>query len=130
MMENLYGDHIIDQYTRGDMINDGSLIDVTKAATELGFTIPVALTSAVWIGTIQPIDGETPFHPNTRGALWRCLIMLRTVISLNKSEVQEITFSVPFSGKDDCIREIQLKACLGVNDQYEPVITIMEPEEE
>jgi hypothetical protein len=41
-------DDIISRYTRADAIEDGVLIDATEAAREVGFKVPVALTSGAW----------------------------------------------------------------------------------
>ena len=47
---------VISQYTRAQAIEDGVLIDVSKMAKEAGFTIPVAVTAAVWNEHIVPTD--------------------------------------------------------------------------
>ena len=39
---------LIHRYSRADAIRDGVLIDVTEAAREAGFKLPVALTAAAW----------------------------------------------------------------------------------
>ena len=44
---NIFGE-IICSYTRAQAIKDGVLIDVSEAAKEAGFKIPVAMTDTVW----------------------------------------------------------------------------------
>jgi len=54
MFENA---EVIDSYTRAQAIEDGVLIDVSNAAKEAGFRIPIALTTAVWADCVA-WDGD------------------------------------------------------------------------
>lgn len=129
-MNEHYNTVLIDRYSRADMIEDGGLIDVSGPARLLGILYPVALTSAVWIGVIQEIDGDKPFDINTRGALWRCLSMFTSAAGNSTTNDHELLFFVPLADKWGNINNVQLKAIIGPGDNLEAVITIMEPEEE
>jgi hypothetical protein len=48
---------LISRYTRAEAIADGVLIDVSERAREAGFTVPVAVTAAVW-ALVQPTEEE------------------------------------------------------------------------
>ena len=43
---------VIFSYTRAEAIADGVLVDVSETARETGFTVPVALTRAVWADAV------------------------------------------------------------------------------
>lgn len=129
-MNELCGTTLIHAYSRADKIQDGGLIDVSEPARQLGIVYPVAITSAVWMGAIQEIDGDKPFDIRTRGALWRCLSMLASVARNSTTNDHKLLFTVPLADKQGNIENVQLKAIIGPGDNLEAVITIMEPEED
>jgi hypothetical protein len=129
-MNELFGGNIITSYSRADMFDDGTLIDVTSTAKEMGFSVPVALTYAVWYGTIQPFEGrDKPIEIRKMGALWDCLWLLYIGLKHNRCDTSEFLFPVILDtmGSDTIVI---LKAVMGSGDEGEPVITIMEREEE
>ncbi|MFE5321459.1 DUF6573 family protein [Paenibacillus sp. NPDC056579] len=129
-MIELFGDLEIHQYTRDDMIQDGRLIDVTSTAKEIGFHLPVTITRAVWTDNIEPSDGKGLHENNESSTLWHCLEML--YIGLRHTKTSEPQFMFPVIVKDEKGEEqiIILKAILCKDTEGEPVITIMEREEE
>lgn len=129
-MNELCSATLIHTYTRADKIQDGGLIDVSEPARQLGIIYPVAITSAVWMGAIQEIDGEKPFDNKLRGALWKCLSMLASAARNSTTNDHELLFSVPLADKQGSIEIVQLKAIIGPGNNLEAVITIMEPEED
>ncbi len=44
---------VIHSYTRKQATEDGFLVDVTETAHEAGFSIPVALTRAIWEDCVE-----------------------------------------------------------------------------
>jgi hypothetical protein len=116
--------------TRADRIHEGSLIDVTNTAKEVGFIIPVAITKDVWDGNIQSIDGLHQLHEDqVQEALWECLMTL--YIGLKHTRSRDSKFLFPIFVDDEDEGEIRmLKSVLGLGDQGESVITIMKREEE
>jgi hypothetical protein len=130
-MTELFGENLIDSYTRADMVEDGSLVDVTSTARKVGFLLPVALTYAVWVGSIQPYDGPgKPTKVRKSGALWDCLMMLYIGLKHTKSQDLEFLFPVIIIDESGSDEIVILKAVLGQGDEGEPVITIMERQEE
>lgn len=115
---------IIDQHSRAQMIADGELIDVSNAAKALKYRIPVAVTQAVWIGSIEPFDGQEAFSVQRRGALWKILTKLARDIMFSSDEDEELFFTVPLTFHEGKVLSASLKATLGRGDKGEPILTI------
>jgi hypothetical protein len=114
---------VIHTYSRKQAIEDGILIDVTEMAEEAGFRYPVAVTRTLWEAHIKTEGTER--SGDTNGRLWDTLWMLR--VRLADPSVQgsaETRYEVLYGRK-----RVQLKAVCGPGDNYEPVITIMLPDE-
>ncbi len=129
---NLFGD-VISAYTRSQAIEDGELVDVSKTAKEAGFSIPVAVTHAVWHEYIEwenVINKKA--YQNTEGRLWDVLSMLRFACNRFKdeSEIKYRLYVVPRDRQAVKPSLVELKAVIGGGDNGEPVITIMLPNED
>ena len=65
--------NVIFTYTRAQALDAGVLVDVTETAKDARFTVPVALTSAVWTDCVQ-WDEDTrarkPILQDESGRLW------------------------------------------------------------
>jgi hypothetical protein len=127
-MNETFGDHYIDAYSRADMIEDGSLIDVTSIAKKMGFRYPVALSQAVWVGYIVPDDST--WNPIDNTTLWECLLTLRNGLKQSSGEGTAFLFDITVANKDGTFSKFPLQAAFGPGDDGDPVITIMELEEE
>ncbi|MHB1948849.1 MAG: DUF6573 family protein, partial [Gammaproteobacteria bacterium] len=107
---------IIDSYKRAQALEDGVLIDISNMAREAGFTIPVAVTNAVWSDYIQwsNKDTEQQTYQDTNGRLWDVLSMLR--FAINKHTNSDCIFYklsvVPRNGQSKTAKTIQLKAII------------------
>lgn len=64
---------VVSAYSRRQALEDGVLMDVSPAASELGFVWPVAVTADVW-HLLTDIPAEYR-HEDLRGRLWDCLFM-------------------------------------------------------
>ena len=137
---------MIYSYTRAQAIDDGVLIDVTKIAREAGFKFPVACTSGLFYRYIETVENVPEDYPpqDESGRLWDLLTMLR--YGIKKSNGREIVFSFifqmpnandwkhqyeqeePEAGK--YARLVKLQAFCGPGDSMEPVITIMQMDED
>lgn len=129
---NYFGD-VISVYTRTQALKDGTLIDVSSTAYEAGFTIPVAVTYAVWNAYIEwtDIDTERQTIQDTEGRLWDVLSMLRFAIIRSRARcVYYKLYVVPRNGKSEKAKLTQLKAIVSAGDRGEPVITVMLPNED
>ena len=103
-------------YTRAQALADGELVDVTTTAAEAGFRIPVALTRAVWADCVEWTDADTK----------------RQTARVAKAESSFffMVYRVPRGGRAMKAKLTRLKACIGPGDDGEPVITIMQPNED
>ena len=125
---NFFGD-VINAYTRAQAIGDGVLADVSNTAREAGFSIPVAVTAAVWNDFIEWTNEDTQkqTYQDTDGRLWDVLSMLRFAIA-KATDTGCIIYKlhiVPRDGRTRKAKLTQLKAVIGAGDNGEPVITIM-----
>jgi hypothetical protein len=120
-------DEIIFSYTRADAIADGVLIDVSKLASEAGFRIPVALTSAAWAEAVAVHSEDT--SQDETGRLWDVLNVLRCEARRAGRE-SLLIFEVHVSKGGQPPRPVGLKAHYGPGDDGEPVLTVMMPDED
>lgn len=123
-------------YTRAEAIEDGVLVDVSDVAAETGIRFPVALTRAVYEDCVawDEADGDRKgVYQDEAGRLWDVVHMLRVAINRGRagSTVHYQLYRVP---RDRSRRiapvPVTLKAVVGPGDAGEPVITIMQPEED
>ena len=122
---------VIFSYTRAQAIEDGVLVDLTEWARETGFRIPVACTAAVWHGYIVPPAGTDKLGQSERGRAHDVLYMLYLAIRQSKSAGQEwLLFKLIFLQTPHKHEEVTLKAHCGPSDQGEPVLTIMNLDED
>ncbi|MCP4580570.1 MAG: hypothetical protein GY839_03060 [candidate division Zixibacteria bacterium] len=120
---------IIYAYTRTQAIDDGVLDDVSKLAKEAGFKFPVAVTCGLWAEVIKPDEASKAIGQSETGRLWDILMILR--VAIRKSDNTDIILFSPlfvFNGEQPIAK--QLKAVCGPGDDFEPVITIMLPNED
>lgn len=118
-MENM---EVIYAYTRADALNDGVLIDVSEHAKELGFRVPVAVTSALYGGYITPPRSNEV--ESIEGRLHDTLWMLLVEIRRNRGG-NTIIYTVRYGRKN-----VRIKAISGPGDHMEHVITIMLEDED
>ncbi len=125
---------IIYSYSRADAIEDGVLVDVTETAREAGFKFSVALTNAVYEDCVAWSDDDSKrkrAHNDQEGRLWDVLYMAS--IAARRCNSDTFVFSlvrVPRKGLGLLPRKVVLKATCGPGDLGEPVITIMQPQED
>lgn len=120
---------MIHSYSRRQAIADGVLIDVTETAREAGFTIPVAVTAAVFQQYVKVPDGVTA--QDERGRLWDIVFMLRFAVTRHpETEGDTLLFTV-FARNDEAEPQpVKLKAVVHPGDEGEPVITVLMPDED
>nr|WTC14344.1 hypothetical protein OHA15_41660 [Streptomyces anthocyanicus] len=127
---------IIHAYTRARALADGVLVAAdADSAREAGFRVPVALTSAVWEGCVawNEGDSERQVPQDERGRLWDVLTMARHAIRRSGGGHGQVTVDlrrVPRDGRARQAQPVRLVCAIGPGDQGEPVITIMEPDED
>jgi hypothetical protein len=119
---------LISAYTRAQALEDGVLVDVSSTAREVGFKVPVAVTSAVWTRYVLLSPAAQAAGNDGRGRLWDLLWMLRMAAQRSRSP-SEVLFSLHVVTESINPSLAELKAVCGPGDDTEPVITIMLPEE-
>ncbi|MCC6898771.1 MAG: hypothetical protein IT377_07335 [Polyangiaceae bacterium] len=115
---------VVSSYSRAQAIEDGVLVDVTATSKEAGFTVPVAVTAAVWC-EIEPTDTEATNGQSVSGRLWDILSVLRA----SAGDTDTVLFDV-LVARDHKNERLRLKAIIGPGDDAAPVITIMLPNED
>jgi len=122
---------VIFSYTRAQAIEDGVLVDLSAWAQETGFKVPVACTSTVWQGYVVPPPGTEALGQSERGRGHDLLWMLYVAIKVSKdARRDQISYRVLFLRAPSKTEEITLKAHFGPGDDGEPVVTIMQPDED
>lgn len=117
----------ISQYSRAQCIEDGQLIDVTNWAKRAGMKFPVAVTHAVWHGIIEPDEDSTAVTPSNAGRLGKCLAALVKAARATPSDRISFQFEVTIKGEP---QTFTLYATLMPGDDFEPVITVMNLDED
>lgn len=115
---------VIHSYTREQAIADGVLVDISAISKEAGFKVPVAATAAVW-AALQPRTEDIAYGQSINGRLWDVLAVLKA--NARDTDTVFFTISVARAGRSE---ELPLKAVIGPGDRGEPVVTIMEPNED
>jgi len=118
---------VIHAYTRRQAIEDGTLIDVSGMAKEAGIRYPVALTRTVWEEYVKTDEKDREVGQSEEGRLWDILWMFR--MAATKCKGDTLLYKLyHLSGKKH--RLIKLKAVCGPDDDGNPCITIMMPDED
>ena len=128
-MQDFFGEPI-HTYTRAEALEDGVLVDVSQTANEAGFVFPVAVTAGVW-ADVNDIPRSKQGIQDVDGRLWD-LLFLAALTCRRKSATGSQPDGLPFKlimhvGRATYYRA---KVHLGPGDEMEPVITIMQPNED
>lgn len=124
----------IHKYTRAQAIDDGMLVDVSEVAKEAGFRTPVAMTCAAWADCVEwsDTDSKRQTYQDEAGRLWDVLWMAMNAARRGggRQSLQFQIYRVPRGGRGTRPRLVELVAHIGAGDLGEPVITIMQPNED
>lgn len=118
---------IIYSYTRTEALADGTLVDVSIEGREVGFTVPVALTSTLFetIVGIPKDSGE-----DQRGRTHDVLFMAACATRKERDSCEpRVEFSVLMTTDKGVKATLTLLIDFGPGDAGEPVITIGYPED-
>lgn len=132
-LDTLFG-QVIHRYTRAQALDDGVLVDVTETAREAGFRVPVALTAAAWSRVVEwsAADSARQVPQDESGRLWDVLWM-SYLAARRASGGCRVAFQVhvvPRGGRATRPRPMTLHLHIGPGDEGEPVITVMNPDED
>ena len=127
-------DEPIHTYSRAQGIEDGILVDVSKTASEAGFSVPVALTRAAWADCVEwtEADSKRQTYQDEQGRLWDVLWMASIAARRNRGGdcCRFKLYRVPRGGRGFRPRLVELVMRIGPGDSGEPVITIMQQGED
>lgn len=132
-MESIFGQEIY-AYTRAQALADGLLVDVTEIAREAGFRVPVALTAAAWGKAVAWSDEDSACqtYQDEKGRLWDVVwmsyIAARRASGGYKVPVQ--LHAIPRDRTATRPRLITLNMVIGPGDDGEPVVTVMNSDED
>jgi len=124
---------VIYSYTRTQAIADGVLVDVTEAAKEAGFKLPVAITEALH-NRLTLTKAVQSLGQDYDGRLWDVLWLAAFTIKLADRGTDTVNFTVAMqeaeakSGQPQNTN-IRLRVVCSPGDEGEPVITIGLPED-
>lgn len=135
-LDAIFGESIafIHAYTRAQAIADGVLVDVTETAREAGFRLPVAITSTAWAKTVEwsEVDSVRQTPQDEAGRLWD-VVWMSYVTARRVNVGCRVTVQlhvVPRGGTGTRPRLTTLSMVIGPGDDGEPVITLMNPDED
>lgn len=132
-LEGIFGAPIY-VYTRAQALEDGVLVDVTEAAKEAGFRIPVAMTTAAWADAVEwtEADSKRQTDQDQSGRLWDVLWMAYLAVRRGGMESRKAfqLVRVPRGGRGVRPRLTTLHIHIGPDDAGDPVITILAPNED
>lgn len=124
---------IIFTYTRQEAIDDGVLVDVThcQAYKDLPFSVPVALTQAIYQDCVAWNNDTESVHQNEDARLYDVLWMAIVGIQMSKGHSDQIMYRM-FRVKrgESEASEVRLKVVIGPDDDGRPCLTIMLPHED
>lgn len=126
MLTSEYGE-VLAEYTRAQAIEDGVLVDVSKVAREAGIKYPTAVTRRVWDEIVTPPEVARKSGETDEGRLRDILWMFR--IAARRWQGSFVRFPV-IAGYNQGRRSVILKAVCGPGDSFQPVITLMMPDED
>jgi len=130
---------VIFAYTRADALHDGVLVEIpVDLCREAGFTVPVAVTAAVWDlidpGNLDEMPGQS-VAGRTWDLLWVCGCAARATQGQHRSTILfRCAFLISRTDPGGVVitehQTATLRATCGPGDDGEPVITIMLPGED
>ena len=124
---------MVSSYTREQALADGVLHDVSAESRRFGFKIPVAVTDTVWRGYVEATPELVEYGQSTAARLDDVLaVLFFTIKAMPKdADNSRMTFQVKFlMDTNETYEEPELIAHIGPGDTWEPVLTIMLPEDE
>lgn len=121
-------DIVIYRITRQNLLETGSLIDVSKMARVVGFAWPVAITKGVQ-AQIASIPHVLIGIASERGRLWDVLSLALGAIQRADPDGNELHFKVLLP-TEETIGFKEFKLVFGPGDEGEPVMTLLLPDED
>jgi hypothetical protein len=130
-MSELFG-NVIFSYSRAQALDDGVLINLSHEARQAGFSIPFAITRAVY----EAFVGNDPEDPDRTPEGRTLEIAVETCEAVRNADAYQrscnsLVFNACLSRLGSKVHEnVKLKLLIGPGDQGEPVATLMFPFED
>src|SRR3546814_3439291 len=114
-------------YKRIQAIEDGILVDVTQAANDAGFRIPVAMTAAAWTDCVawDGSDTRRQTQQDQAGRLWD-VVWMAGQTARRAGHTQRVAFRVhriPRDGRSTRPKPTSLHLHFGPGGDHSPVNT-------
>lgn len=123
---------LIHTYTRAEAIDDGTLVDISAAAAEVGIRYPVAMTIGAWADCVAWED-TNDWPQDERGRLHDLVWMLSCAIRRAPADTDTVRYEllrVPNKPHAHRAVRAELRCVVGPGDNAEPVMTILLPSED
>lgn len=121
-------------YTRAQALADGVLVDLTAAAEQYGFKIPLACTEAVWRSLDWPVGHKPCNGQSSEGRVHDVLMMARLAANgaaqAGASVADFGVLMVPVEGEAVVPETVRFRLMVSGGDSGEPVLTLMYPGED
>jgi hypothetical protein len=122
-------DCVIYAYTRKQALADGVLVDAGERYPRmLGFKVPVAFTAAAWADAIVR-EGKEDLQ-SEEGRVWDVLCFLLAVLRTKPAAGPALRFEASQPSARSEFARMTLKAVIGPDDDGNPCLTIMLPDED
>jgi len=134
MTDDIFQDaDIIDTYSRKEAIEDGTLVDMTQEpfgqiAREAGIKWPVAMTAAAFDGFVDVSDTKGHSCQDAAGRFLEVVRMFR--VTRRETSPLEARWTLLVRDPDGRRRRKELKCISGPDDDGEPCLTFMLPDED
>ena len=120
---------LVATYTRAQALADGVLIDISAHATEAGIRVPTAVTLAVWNDYIQLTLAAEKAGNDISGRT-RDIVGMCHGAAKRMPNTSELLFELDVVMDRIKPSRVALKAVIGPGDNGEPVLTILERDED
>ena len=115
---------IISCYTWDDAVQDGEKVDVSRLASRVGYTMPVAITRNLFETHLKvDTEAETDLHINA--LLMLLAIWIKNLKEKGKADSNRIAYSATF--QDEQVTQVWAMVEPRSPVNLEPVMTIMLP---
>ena len=122
--------NLIYSYTRAQAIEDGVLIDITADAQAHGFKVHTVVTDNLYHQYVEVPRGlDRCFGQSSAGRLHDLLTLAMFAARASKG-TDRVYFKISFLMEPGRSEEANIIAHIGPDDNAEPVLTIMLPEDD
>ena len=132
MSKNILADFFVatHSYTRARAIADGVLINASGPAKAFGFKIPVAVTASVWADCVVWDQNAETLPQNDAQRLWDLLSAARLETGYSPNPTRQCFKLLRVAHGGSHPELVELIAYVDIDDQGEPLMTIMQPGED